>query len=166
MATNKQQLAQLLTDFAAGTVLGQESGIYKAIVAGKMPDVEVTALTRPTSAGAFRQPTINYLNHCYRSLILKNDPYVVEKFEAMTKLLHHSEICLLNIICQLVTSIQKSVCREGLDPSSYANYMGSLEHQVTILCIYQRLLLVEQILTHNCSGKPISEYNPEEPMFS
>jgi hypothetical protein len=166
MATPKKQLATLLTNFAVSTVLGTESGFYKSIAAGKLPGVELAVLKVPTTAIIFREPTVEYLNHCYRSLILKNDSYVVEKFEAMTKLLKHSEICLLNIIAKLVTSIQKNIRREGLNISNYEAYLKSFEFQTDIICIYQQLLLMDKFFSHNCSGKPISEYDPTKPMFS
>jgi len=107
---------------------------------------------------------IDYLNKVYRSIILRDIPYICEVFDAMTS--HsHSFVCILNIIAHVVQIFYATMNRARItnaSSGSYAEYMSE---------VYLQLLLVKTELTktlkldHKCSGIDIMTLDPNKPLF-
>ena len=158
-----QELAQLLCNFCFSTIQGHESGLYKGIKM-KTLNANIKILQTETTLNIIKNITAHYLNKAYISLIKKDDPYIIEKFNEMTKINNHSAICLLNIIMAFIMDIHSSLNRSILDISSYDLYMKSVMNQVNSK--YEDCLnALYKSISHECQGIDIKTCNPYEPLF-
>jgi hypothetical protein len=158
-----QELSKLIKDFTKDTMKGQESAIYKT-VSGNANIIGISKenLTNNNIKGIFSEFVSNYLNHCYKSLILKDDQYVLEKFSQMKSLHNHSEICLLNIIAALIANTHQQMDRSILDTKSYESYMLSVD---SVLASILDNIKLDDKLSHTCTGMDINKCDPDKPMF-
>lgn len=148
--------------FCINTILGQESGLYKClhIYNVEMPGIDNIRSDRVKIV--LQHALVDYLNSCYKSLILKNDEYVIESFEKIKKTKNHSEICLLNIMFAVIRSAILEVDRHKFDDVSYDEFMYSVKKEYEI---FFNSIDFDKILDHECSGQKIESCNPDEPMF-
>lgn len=149
------KLAELMLDFAFNTIRGFESGLYR-----RMKDEVQNDFVKLMQINV----CVKYFNNAYSSLILEDDPYIIEKFGEMHSELSHSYICLLNIVFALTTGLIQQLDRSKLNPLSYSDYMKSVEIQIKSCDIYTPSHL-EQFLSHKCEGMDIKTCDPNEPMF-
>ena len=156
-------LAKLLREFCFNTVTGHESGIYKGIYQGLIP-MPIGTLREEKILIIIKDLTINYLNGAYVSLIKKDDPYILNKFDAMCKINGHSAICLLNIIMVFIMGTHSKLDRSTLDIRSYDSYMCCIKSQLDAMREPTLEILVRSI-SHTCTGTDISTCDPSEPMF-
>ena len=152
-------LAKLICDFCFETMQGHESGMYKFL-----PTQDLDDLLTPNMIFVIKDATLNYLNEAYKSLILKSDPYIQDKFDAMCKVNGHSEICLLNIIAAFIMNIHISLDRSKFDISSYDTYMQSVMVQLNAKR-ETSLDTLSKSISHKCTGTDISTCDPNQPMF-
>jgi hypothetical protein len=158
-----QELSNLIKDFARETMKGQESALYKTFAGNtNILGISKENLTNNNIKGIFSEFISNYLNVCYKSMILKDDPYVLEKFGKMKSLHNHSEICLLNIIAALIANTHQQMDRSVLDTQSYEAYMLSVNF--LLISILDNIKLDDKI-SHTCTGMDISKCDPNKPMF-
>ena len=162
MDDKNKQLARLICQFCESTMLGHESGFYKAC--GSLIPVPRDKLKTGMFLPLIRDATCSYLNNTYRSLIIKNDPYIIQKFGEMQSVNHHSAICLLNIIAMIIMNVHFNLDRENLDITSYDKYMESIKAQINDKLKEMNGKLTSTI-SHECHGVDISTCNPNEPMF-
>ncbi len=148
------QLSFKIKDFCYNTIIGFESGIYKT------HKYLVKKLEIKSIALGF---IASYHNGSYKSLILDNDPYIVEKYGEMHTISTHSYICLLNITMLICKTIIQKMIREFLDDSSYDNYMQMVKLQIKMIL---NTIELEKMLCHNCTGEDIKKCNPNEDMFN
>lgn len=162
------ELSLKIQDFIRKTLLGQESAIYKLssnenfnifsegmnVLKNKLNDDQIKII--------FYSFIENYLNQCYRSLILKDDQYVCSSFGSMKKCCNHSEVCLLNIIAFYLSEVMQKMDRKLLDISSYDSYMSSADQIISKML---KELNLETKLNHICTGIDISKCDPNKPMF-
>jgi hypothetical protein len=160
------QLAKIIVEFCKNTVKGHESGFFKLISRETIP-MSVSDLSvnnNVTIKNFIINATGKYLNSCYRSLIREDDPFIVNEFLNMTKIMKHSEICLLNIIFSVILKIHLELDRTKLNHSSYENYMTSVRDEINIkssgICD-----ILSNSLSHNCDGIDISTCDPDDDMF-
>jgi hypothetical protein len=154
------RLATLVHEFCFNTICGHESGFYKFFV---MKDLDLDALKGDMS-NMIKFTTANYLNSAYKSLIKKDDEYIIEKFGEMMQINNHSAICLLNIISAVILDVHIDLDRKLLNTKSYQLYMGSLQQQLTTKSQHILDILVKN-LSHSCTGTDISTCDPDKPMF-
>jgi hypothetical protein len=147
---NRPQLAQLMLDFISETILGHERGLYRAGI--------------PVSRNVILGAAMNYLNGCYKSLILKDDEYVVQKFKEMTDLVGHSEVCLINIIMQILQLTHMSLDRTKIDTTSVDTLETTVKAEVGRIITPFKEKLAEG-LAHVCHGEKIEDCDPNEPLF-
>lgn len=162
MTTSKTNaLAKLLCDFCFETMQGHESGFYKLHQIKKLP---IADLLGDEMIILIKNVTLYYLNDAYKSLILKSDPFILDKFDAMCKINNHSEICLLNIIALTIINIHVNLNRSKLDITSYDTYMNGIRDQLDSE-FTSILNTLTNSISHTCTGIDISTCNPNEPMF-
>ena len=140
-------------DFVVVTIAGQESGLYKVFGAG----VKDKRIVLPMSL-------MEYVNHGYKSLILRNDPYWVTHFDKFNQFHGHSQICLLNVLFQLIQTFLELIDATQLYVLSYQTYMASITSQLE--CIKNALIKTfPKIFDHQCSGADITKCDPNIPLF-
>lgn len=155
--TINQNLANLITEFCKNTITGHESGLYKVKGPEFVKD-ESMKLLIPFI-------TTNYVNQLYKSLILRDDSYVKEKFDQMTNSMNHSPICLLHFIMKIIMDVHMGLDRKLLRYDSYEEFMKSLEILLDIALEPVKLSL-EQSLDHKCTGEKIETCDPNVPLFT
>ena len=161
--TDVKDLAKLICDFCFETIRGHESGLYKAINTGLL-DIGINTLLTPNMKPIIMNITANYLNNAFVSLIKRNDPYIIEKFDAMCKIKNHSVICLLHIIMAFIQKVHFSLDRTKLDISSYENYMKSVSSQLDPI-VEETLNSLIKSISHQCNGIDIKTCDPNIPLF-
>lgn len=139
---------------------GHESGFYKLYQIKKLP---IGNLLGDEMIILIKNVTLFYLNDAYKSLILKSDSYILDKFNAMCKINNHSEICLLNIIALTIINIHVNLDRSKFNITSYDTYMKSVGDQLDVE-FTSVLNTLENSISHTYTGIDISTCNPNEPM--
>jgi hypothetical protein len=152
-------LSFLIKQFTINTMIGQESGLYKSL---SSDETRKKLLSTNGIKAVFPEFIINYLNGCYKSLILKDDKYVTEKFTEMKSVHNHSEICLLNIIAFLISFVHNKIDRAKFNIESYDKYIISATEEITKILDEVDL---ETKLNHQCNGMDIGKCDPNKPMF-
>lgn len=142
--------------FCKATILGHESALYKQMHQEKDMQSEEMLLYALAAA-------IHYLNVCYKSLILQDDDYVTEQFSKM-QTAHHSPICLLHFLLQIITTCHTSMDRKKLNPSSYTTYMHSVDQLITPT-LQNTQEHLQKHMNHECSGDDITKCDPNVPLF-
>lgn len=162
MEESKRKVATLIVDFSINTIAGQESGLYKSY--GTILPLTRNFLKTTMIGSMFSGIIANYLNRCYRSLILDDDEYVTTKFNEMTSIMNHSKICFLNIIAEVIKVLFENINRATLDISTYEKYMNCIMSQLN----NSKDELIDTLshsLSHECEGDDIKQHNPDKPMF-
>jgi len=156
-----------LIEFVYNTMCGQESGIYKSIVTNTL-DIPLTTLKTPLIIELFNGAITDYLNQCYKALILKNDAYIIESFTKIKESSpegKHSYICLLNIIACLIFYFHKRIIRENFDLSSYNNYMTSFTQEFNNVYL-KNVFELRSKFNHICGDtRNIDNMDPNIEMF-
>ena len=152
----------MLLEFVDSTLLGQESALYKSCE---------TSLRQPRSILKSRvvlvilqHTLVDYLNACYKSLILNDDEYITKQFDAMTLSHGHSAVCLLNILASMIFNTANTFDRSLLDISSYESYMKAASDQLSVIRLTHAPTL-QRSLSHTCSGMDIKSCDPNKPLF-
>lgn len=159
------ELTNLMCNFMQCTIYGHESGFYKTAITNNNNYVTLQTLKNDNvSKNLITFATMNYLNKIYKSLILEDDPFVIETFGAMQKCLHHSYICLLNLLCVAIVKAHNNIKRTELETCCYQKYMDCVENQLNKIMPKIRYLLTRRI-SHECKGIDIKTCNPNEPLF-
>lgn len=156
-------LPELIVDFCHETIIGHESAFYKVFaIKEKSPAI----LTSIQITGLIASATVTYLNNIYVSLITQNDPTTItEKFESMCKINNHSAICLLNIICTMITNLHLNFDREKLDTKTYDTYMMTVKKQLENT-FASTIEILNKSISHQCGGIDIRTCDPTKLMFS
>ena len=112
--------------------------------------------------------TSQYLNECYKAIILKNNNGLLEPFtkikdsESDTK---HSYMCILQLVAGLISAFHKYMDRTTFDISSYDNYMKSFEKEFHKY-YSNNIEYIRQKLNHTCDlSEDISKLDPNEKIF-
>jgi len=158
------KLAWYIINFVHNTLKGQESGMYKTVMSGHIPNFTLADLSTPLPLVILRGAIIDYLNSCYKSLILKDSEYVSYHFKKMKKSYNHSEICLLNIIALVIQNIHLAIDRSKFDVCHIETYLASFDAEF-IKAVPPMLILLISTLSHECTGMNIAECDPNKPMF-
>jgi hypothetical protein len=160
---NKQMsFTEEFKTFCINTICGQESGLYKSIYLYKEKITDIDNIRSDTIKILLQHTLASYLNSCYKSLILKNDTYVIDSFNKIKKTKNHSEICLLNIMFVVVRSAILDVDRHKFSDVTYGNFMFSMKKEYEI---YFNSLDFDKLLDHECSGEKIENCDPNEKLF-
>jgi hypothetical protein len=147
---DRKKLGDLIIAFVSETIYGHERGLYRAGV--------------PVSIGIIQFSAMNYLNGCYKSLILKDDEYVMTKFSEMTDLIGHSEVCLINIIMQIMVGVHTQLDRSKIDTTTLETLSLTVQAE-TARVIAPLKELVYKCISHECHGEKIEDCDPNEPLF-
>lgn len=156
---NKQKLAELIHDFVVCTIYGFERAYYrtKDNLGINLQDAK-QCINLPAIA---HEP---YYNKLYKSLILRDDKYVIDSFDEMRSVFNHGYICLLNICLTISMNLHKSLQRHLFDVSSLDEYSKSVEFQLVLT----KDLMIDEItkcISHTCKGDDISKNDPNEPFI-
>lgn len=181
-----EELAQLICDFCFETILGHESGVYEEC---EMLDVPLDILCSNRDS-AIREYTSAYLNKVYTSLILKNDKYIHDKFDAMCKIntiavqpkkiftkkkkknnskkisKSHSAICLLKIMAIFIIDTHMNLDRSKFNIiEDHEEYILSVMDQLNVI-IKPSLNTLMQKIEHICEDPAINKCDAKVPLFS
>lgn len=104
------------------------------------------------------------MNNAYKSLIVKNNEYITNKFVEMQQICDHSAICLLNIIFSLVINLHTCLDQNKFNTSSYEIYMSSLRDKINDKLIIIKKKLPHK-LSHTCNGIDIATCDPNINLF-
>lgn len=156
-----QNLATLICNFIESTAIGHERAIYRLFSIKAVP---LQVLQESTFDSLHLKQSIGYFNNAYRSLILRDDPYIAAHFDAMHKVSGHSYICLLNIVFATYLATHRAVDRSSLNLSSLEALTESLKTRLQPLLVALKNDL-EKSFSHQCHGIDIKTCNPNEPMF-
>jgi len=156
-----EQVAAIVTEFLFKTIVGHERGLYRAL---RMQGKDLSNLRDKTAFLYFAGTTASYFNGAYKSLILRDDVYIMEWFDRMHNVSQHSYICLLNIVCKMCLDIHGAVDRSALDVSSLEAYQHSVETALKPLLVDAYTNLATR-LNHQCAGMDIRTCDPNTPMF-
>lgn len=154
-------LADLVVDFCRKTINGHESGMYKSCSSSLLP-MPRTFLQTAAMQDLMMGATVAYLNGVYKSLILKNDKYIIDEFAKMQAIHNHSSVCLLNFVFYIISEVKLD--RAKLDISTYDAYMKCVIMQSDVILATIKSKLPE-LLSHVCTGIDISKCDPNDPMF-
>lgn len=147
--------------FIQNTIFGQESGLYKSLYLYNI-DTGIDNIRSNTAKILLQYAIVDYLNSCYKSLILKDDDYVINYFAKIKKEKHHSEICLLNIMFAVIRSAFLEVDRHKFNDMTYDKFMDSVKKEYSE---YLGGIDYDKLLNHECNGEKIENCNPNEPLF-
>ena len=162
MSESKDELLNLIVEFCMSTIVGQESGIYKGASSGVNKNILLTDLSKPSMTNTMVMFICHYINSCYKSLILKDDQYVTDKFAEMISIKNHSPVCLFGFILHIAKTTYEVFNREAFDTSSYESYMKSVKKQTFILRLVW-LVRLSGAFNHQCVGLKIEDCDPNEP---
>ena len=133
------------------TLFGIESAMFKRKdVLGGVEDFRLTV-----------RFAISYLNDCYKSLILGDDPYVTNQFVLLTAS-NHSPVCILHICMFIISKAILSIERSMLNVSDYNAYMTSV---AALYRPYLDSVNYDEFFEHICRGPDIRSCNPNVPLF-
>lgn len=157
----EETMANLMCDFMVNTVKGYESGIYKSFTSNNKNHEQLRSNNIKFLLIKFN---IDYHNKLYRSLILKDDQYVIEELGKIHNTMNHSYICLLNILCKFTTDLITNRDRSLMNVDSYEKYMDSVCWHLEM---WKSTLMktLPSTLSHTCSGDDIATCNPDQPLF-
>lgn len=108
--------------------------------------------------------TANYFNTCYKSIILKDDPYVVEWYNKFWMYCDHSPVCLTHILFQLVCYVQEQVDYQILDYSSLDKFRSSSKEQIQLITFILKKEVIK-LVNHECHGEKLEDLDPNVPLF-
>jgi ABC-type siderophore export system fused ATPase/permease subunit len=162
---NMAILTHQMIKFIKNTIMGHESGMYKSIAIAKESSTDKDKINLSLLQGKkilelFANVSENYFNKCYKSLVLRDDEYIVKIFDDMKAQFGHSQLCLLIIIANSCMKIHFEMDREKLDVSSYDNYMKSVKAQLDTLMGVDFITMSTASFGHNCSGEDITKCDP------
>lgn len=158
-----ERLTSEIWTFVGNTIIGHERGMYRFLSTRGQP----TQILKHPNAFAllFGGAVANYFNGAYRSLILRDDAYIMECFDKMHAICNHSYICLLNIVCTMYVEAHGSIDRSALDTSSLAQYEASVRAQLYSEILGKLRAACAAAINHECDGIDIATCDPNEPMF-
>ena len=163
--TQKEKIiAETLSKFIIDTYVGIETSMYKTI-----EDKE--QLKQPQALSNCLCFAIEYLNICYKSLILSNDEHLLKIFRPISQCLNHSEECALIMTGVTFNKVASIIQRENLKIDSLEGYIESLMNEITkedfqnILRSFEDTL-VAHFKENNCTGVDITTRNPDENLFT
>ena len=146
-----KKLCDYVVTFVAETICANEIGFFRTGIAVTANTIQLTAA--------------NYINVCYRALILKNDDYVLNVFKEMTDLTGHSEICLLNTIIQILVPVHLSLDRTKFNRCSITTLESSVRLEI-VRVIGPLLKDIQTMVSHECHGESIDTCDPTEPLIA
>lgn len=156
-------VANEIRKFFENTFIGLESALYKTIS-------DKSTLTSSNSRYYITSMTIDYLNSVYKSLVVSDDMYLLRIFRPISQVLHHSEICVLNMLASFVNLLLDNFNRSLLKSDSYEDYMASVKLIIETNPIKEIADKLEHILSshfkeNNCTGENIRDQDPSKPLF-
>lgn len=151
-----EKLTSVILEFVENTTYGQLSGLFR---------IYGTSLkTMQNRQNVLKGATANYFNTCLKSLILQDDPYVVEWFNKFWLYCSHSPICLSHVLFNLVCSIQEKIDFSQLDYSSLDKFRESERFQIKLIIEILRES-VKTMISHECHGEKLEDLDPDTPLF-
>jgi hypothetical protein len=156
----EQSLSDVLIDFSQQTVLDHMESLYKMypqyINKYFFPVVIYKQLIMTTT---------NYYNMIFKSLILKNDDELLKTINQMCK--NHKATCILNILFQLSVSFLHVIMEQHhkLRKSTKEEYIEDINGIILNEIANGKKKLLDENLAHICTGKDLSECDPEEPLL-
>lgn len=156
---SQRTLEDAIFAFIKNMVMAHQSTIYKLFGA--------TAKIRTQLM--FRQGTINYINDVYKSLILKNDDYVISCFTKLKSSNEHSEVCICRMIlsgCMAMYNVLASLKTYGKTTKcdGYDTYMAFVSSAIDSLAEKIKLNLIRS-MNHKCTSVKIDTCDPDIPLF-
>jgi hypothetical protein len=162
----KLELVVLIKEFCFSTIKGHESGLYKSFSDKLFGDeLGLDTLQNEHVFSIIAEITVNYFNTVYVSLIKRDDPYIINRFDKMCEINNHSAICLLNIMFAIVINLHGDFNRQNLNIDSYKLYMKSIDNELDskMQTLFDKLMAS---ISHTCKGMDILKCDPNIPMFS
>lgn len=157
LVASKVKLVSLMIEFIYNTIMGHNSSFYRSF--------DKKFIKSPKLNFVILDITIDYMNRAYISLIKEDDPYFLKYFKQMSKLMNHSQICLLNITIKFLLEVHNSIDRNKLDMSSYEKYMKDVSEVLkTKIDIIKIKIFIA--VGHKCEGEDIKDCDPKKLPFS
>lgn len=152
MVPNNDKFIHKFSSFTTQAVCGIYMSLYKIQKNIANYNIRLVLLTE-------------YLNSCYKNLILQNDTYIITTFNDMQKLSCYSPICLLHN----VMSISRIIIESLDDINSFTLLPENILRKNLSIFIW---LIVNSFTKeifkniHKCDGpKTLIDCNSEEPLF-
>ncbi len=142
--------------YIKSTILGHESGIYKA-ASGMRPMPQKLFNLKEIKDDAKMKShitfiTIQYFNKTWESLIKRNDDYVNKIWNNLQSVMNHGAVCLMTIIGRLCVEINCSLDRSKFDTSSYNKYIQIVENMLDTIFIKEYYNILLNMISHRCEG--------------
>jgi len=154
-------LLQFIIDFCGDVIRNHESKLYKSYAVDKRVDLTKAEFKEYITIFIF-----GYINAIYFSLIRKDNPQLVKKFEAMKKIHKHSMCCLLELTRQILVVLYDCLPRCKLDIKSYETYMNSVTLCLNIIkgICFKHFSKVPSF-QHQCEEIDFDQCDPNQPLF-
>lgn len=106
---------------------------------------------------------MEHLNMCYKSLIVKDDPVIIDKFEQICQGVY-SPVYILKVAMTFGSTFIDFVDSNKTKDITYPQLMQLLEMSVSIF-VSQLKSKESQIFTGTSGDIPIDRCNPDQPLF-
>ena len=157
-----EQLTKSVCDYLVQAVCGMHMAVYRRF--NLMPGEDSGNM----KVGMFA----HYLNNCFRSLIVEDDPFVVESFtKIFVQMPEESPVCFFHVLFAL-GKILLDRADEYQFPSSDPEVDALREMLMTGIEMQATDLVrkwVDELSGHSCTGIPferICEEDPDQPFFT
>lgn len=110
---------------------------------------------------------MEYYNLVFRSLIVKDDTELINRFQNLTSLYKHKAICLINILFQLSLSFLHHVMEDHhkFNKESLQDYISDI-HDCMTNNINEKKEKIAENIKHECNGLNLDECDSDKPLFS
>lgn len=152
MSLDNSKFINVFNNFTTQTILGIYMSLYR--IKKNIDDYNIRLILLN-----------QYLNDCYKNLILQDDTYIITIFNNMQKLSGYSPLCLLHhvmIISKIIVESLNDITCFILLPEDI------LRQRLSILIWLIVNNLTNKVFKniHICDGpKTLMDYNPNEPLF-
>lgn len=149
------ELKANLIEFIKTTIIGFESGLYSHLGENMKNDYMGLVLL---------QFCAEHYNSVYKSLIIKDDKFIVEKFEQLENLSGHNCLCMIDILYRLTQKSITKLSRFNYNTTSYELLMESVKNQLDNIEWFENNEL-ENLTSHSCTPILIENLDPNTKIF-
>lgn len=105
----------------------------------------------------------DFYNHVFKSLILKDDIQLSEKFNKI----NHKEICVVNFMFQLSIAFLHTVMQNHnkFNKNTLQDYISDIYYCIIKDTDEKKILLINNF-KHQCNALNLDQYDPDKPLFS
>lgn len=145
------KLTDLILEFVSNTAISQLDNLYE-MYGSSIPSLK-------DRSKILTHFTLEYMNKCLTSLVLKNDKFIVDWFERFWAHCSHSPTCLLQILLQWTCYVHDSIDFDDLDCKSLEKFQKEVKLNIEYIINHVRDY-VRKNLNHKCSGVKLEDIKP------